>query len=143
MSNSMDFSSTDVDEFAEVITERFSERLSKIFGKAVFCSCKPFLQICLDKDRGSFITFGADSTYSPKNEEELQLLREYAEHTKISYLIAEGSDPTELRRKHSERMAEESRKAEERAEARLEAEKKRKEDHEFYSLLRMSDRVCR
>lgn len=110
---------------------------------SVFCSCKPFLQICLDKDRDRFITFGADSTYSPKNEEELQLLREYAERTKISHLIAEGSDPTELRRKHSERMAEESRKAEERAEARLEAEKQRKEDHEFYSLLRMSDKAYR
>lgn len=110
---------------------------------SVFCGCKPFLQICLSKEQGTFITFGADSTYSPKNEEELQLLREYAERTKISYLIAEGSDPTELRRKHSERMAEESRKAEERAEARLEAEKKRKEDHDFYSLLRMADKAYR
>ncbi len=109
----------------------------------VFCSCKPFLQICLDKDRGTFITFGADSTYSPKNEEELQLLREYAERTKISYLIAEGSDPTELRRKYKELEAKRICEAEERAKARLEAEKKRKEDHEFYSLLRMSDEVYR
>ncbi len=93
---------------------------------SVFCSCKPFLQICLDKDRGSFITFGADSTYSPKNEEELQLLREYAERTKISYLIAEGSDPTELRRKHKRKWDKRIRKAEKRAKARLEAEKKRK-----------------
>lgn len=34
-------------------------------------------------------------------------------------------------------------KAEERAEARLEAEKKRKEDHDFYSLLRMADKAYR
>jgi len=112
-------------------------------SKAVFCSCKPFLQICLDKDRGTFIIFGADSTYTPKNEAELEALREYAERTKISYLIAEGSDPTELRRKYEELMAKECRKAEERAEARLEAEKQRKEDHEFYSLLRMSDKAYR
>lgn len=110
---------------------------------SVFCSCKPFLQICLDKDKGTFITFGADSTYSSKNEEELQLLREYAERTKISHLIAEGSDPTELGRKYKELEAERIREAEERAEARLEAEKKRKEDHEFYSLLRMSDKAYR
>lgn len=112
-------------------------------SKAVFCSCKPFLQICLSKEQGTFITFGADSTYTPKDEAELEALREYAELTKISYLIAEGSDPTELRRKCEELMAEECRKAEERAEARLEAEKKRKEDHEFYSLLRMSDKAYR
>lgn len=143
MSNSMDFSSTDVDELAEVITERFSERLSKIFGKAVFCSCKPFLQICLDKDRGIFITFGADSTYSPKNEAELEALREYAERTKSSYLIAEGMDPTELKRKHKRKWDKKIRKAKKTAKARLEAEKQRKEDHEFYSLLRMSDKAYR
>lgn len=110
---------------------------------SVFCSCKPFLQICLDKDRGSLITFGADSTYSPKNEAELEALREYAERTESSYLIAEGSDPTELRRKHKRKWDKRIRKAEKRAEARLEAEKKRKEDHEFYSLLRMSDKAYR
>ena len=109
----------------------------------VFSSCKPYLQICLDKGRGSFITFGADSTYSPKNEEELQLLRDYAERTKISYLIAEGADPTELRRKYEELRAKEIQEAEERAEARLEAEKRRKEEHDFYSLLRMSDKAYR
>lgn len=112
-------------------------------SKAVFCSCKPFLQICLSKEQGTFITFGADSTYSPKNEAELEALREYAERTRLSHLIAEGSDPTELGRKYKELEAERIREAEERAEARLEAEKKRKEDHDFYSLLRMSDRVCR
>ncbi len=110
---------------------------------SVFCSCKPFLQICLDKNKGTFITFGADSTYSPKNEEELQLLREYAERTKLSHLITEGSDPTELRRKHKRKWDKRIRKANKRAEARLEAEKKRKEDHEFYSLLRMSDKAYR
>lgn len=115
----------------------------KPMDKVVFCSCKPFLQICLSKEQGTFITFGADSTYSPKNKAELEALREYAERTKISYLIAEGSDPTELGRKYKELEAERIREAEERAEARLEAEKKRKEDHDFYSLLRMSDRVCR
>ncbi len=112
-------------------------------SKAVFCSCKPFLQICLSKEQGTFITFGADSTYSPKNEEELEALREYAERTKLSYLIAEGSDPTELKRKHKRKWDKRIRKVNKRAKARLEAEKKRKEDHEFYSLLRMSDKVCR
>lgn len=52
-------------------------------------------------------------------------------------------EATELGRKYKELEAERIREAEERAEARLEAEKKRKEDHDFYSLLRMSDRVCR
>ena len=111
--------------------------------RVVFSSCNPFLQICLSKDRGVFITFGADCTYSPKNGEELQLLREYSEHTKSSYLIAEGSDPTELRRKYTDLVYKEIREAEERAEAKLEAEKKRKEDHDFYSLLRMSDKAYR
>ena len=109
----------------------------------VFSSCKPYLHICLDKDRGRFITFGADCTYSPTSEEELQLLREYLDHTKSSYLIAEGSDPTELRRKYEELRAKEIQEAEERADAKLEAEKKRKEEHDFYSLLRMSDKAYR
>lgn len=78
-----------------------------------------------------------------KNEAELQLLREYAEHTKASCLITEGADNTELKRRYEALEAEEIQKAENREKTRQEAEKKRKEDHEFYSLLRMSDTVYR
>lgn len=113
--------------------------------KVVFSSCKPYLQICLSRneDISNFITFDSDGAYSPKDEAELQSLRTYAERTKISYLIAEGADPEELRRKYEELEDTLIQEAEDRATAMLEEEKRCKEDHEFYSLLRFSDKAYR
>lgn len=112
-------------------------------SKVIFSSCKPYLQIYLSRDKGICVTFDANCIYIPKNKAELQLLREYAERTKASCLITEGADNTELKRRYEALEAEEIQKAENREKTRQEAEKKRKEDHEFYSLLRMSDTVYR
>lgn len=111
--------------------------------KVIFYSYKPYLQICLHRKRGIFITFSAEGTYSPKNEEELQILRAYAEDTKGSYNISESLDPEELRRKHEEWEDSLITEAEEREKNRIEAEKKEKAEHEFYSALRFSDTVYR
>ncbi len=102
--------------------------------KVTFSSCKPYLQICVD---GSFIIFSGDSTYTSRNEAEIKSLREYAERYKSSYIIAEDTEPAELRKKYEELEAIRIQEAEARQEAKLEAEKKRKADHELYSLLRM------
>ena len=109
--------------------------------KVIFSSCKPYLQIF--PDRNMSITFSKDCTYTPKDEEELESLRLYERHTKSSYIIAEGMDPAELRRKYEELEEKQIIEAEEKHKADLEAEEKRKQDHEFYSLLRMSDRAYR
>ncbi len=110
-------------------------------SKVVFSSCKAYLQICLYRDDNNsiFVTFGADSTYSPKNEAELQLLREYAERYKGSYLIAEAEAPTELRRKYEELEAKRIQEAEERAKAEIEWQNKLK----YYRALRMADEAYR
>lgn len=107
--------------------------------KVIFSSYKPYLQICLN---GAFITFSDKGNYSPTSEE-LQSLREYAERTKGSYIISEGADPEELRRKNEELEDTLIQEAEARADARQKAEKKSKDDHEFYSTLRMSDKAYR
>lgn len=89
------------------------------------------------------IQLSAEGTYSPKNEEELQILRAYAEDTKGSYNISESMDPAELKRKHEELEDKLIAEAEEREKNRIEAEKKEKAEHEFYSALRFSDKVYR
>lgn len=100
--------------------------------KVTFYSYKPYLSICLHRERNIFITFSAECTYSPTNEVQLELLRKYAENTKKSYIISESMAPEELKRRYT--------KLEERAiqeaEARAAAKKERQELHEFYSALR-------
>lgn len=108
----------------------------------IFYSYKPYLQIAL-KEHDLFIVFSADCRYTPQNELELKLFREYAEATKGSYIISESMPPNELQRLHEafeERLIQE---AEARLEAQTAAEKERKEKHDFYSALRMSDKVGR
>lgn len=111
--------------------------------KVIFYSYKPYLQICLHRKKGVFITFSEKCTYTPKSEAELQLLRAYAESTKGSYNISESMAPEELRRKHEELEDNLIAEAEEREKNRIEAEKKEKAEHEFYSALRFSDKVYR
>lgn len=52
-------------------------------------------------------------------------------------------DPAELKRKHEELEDKLIAEAEEREKNRIEAEKKEKAEHEFYSALRFSDKVYR
>ena len=111
--------------------------------KATFYSYKPFLQICLSRKKGLFVTFSADCTYSPTDEEQLGLLRKYAEATKSSYIISEGMDPEELGRKNRELEDKLIQEAEARVAARAEAEANERAEHSFYSALRMSDVVRR
>lgn len=110
--------------------------------KPVFFSYTPYLQLSF-KDAELFVIFGADCTYTPQNELELQLLREYAEATHGSYIISESMPLEELQSLHEafeDRLIQE---AEARLEAQAAAEKERKEQHDFYSILRMSDEVGR
>lgn len=109
--------------------------------RVFFSSCKPYTQIFIDRNKS--IVFNAEGKYFPKDEEELQSLRAYAEATKSSYVIAEGVDPAELMRMYEELEAKQIREAEARRKAEQEAEEKRKQDHEFYSLLRMSEKAYR
>ncbi len=101
----------------------------------VFYSYEPYLQIA--PIRGYFIEFSKECTYTPKNEEELQLLREYAKRTSKSFIISEVMLPEELKRKSDELWDKEVQEAEERIRAKEEKEKADRELHEFYSLLRM------
>ncbi len=110
--------------------------------KPVFFSYTPYLQIAF-KDAEIFVTFGADCTYTPQNELELQLLREYAAATRGSYIISESKPIDELQSLHvafEDRLIQE---AEARLGAQAAAEKERKEKHDFYSTLRAADKSYR
>lgn len=110
--------------------------------KPVFFSYTPYLQIAF-KDAELFVTFNADCTYTPQNELELQLLREYAEATQGSYIISESMPLEELQSLHEafeDRLIQE---AEARLEAQAAAEKERKEQLDFYSTLRAADKSYR
>lgn len=110
--------------------------------KVTFYSYKPYLQICLHRKIGIFVTFSAECTYSPTNKVQLELLRKYAE-AKGSYIISESMDPEELRRRYEELEEKAIKEAKARAAAKLAAEKEKQEAHEFYSALRFSDKVYR
>ena len=105
----------------------------------IFYSYKPFLQICLSREKELFVTFSADCAYFPTNEEQLKLLRKYAEATKSSFIISESMKPDELAEKNRELED----KLLQEAEVRAAAEEKKKAEHSFYSTLRMSDEVRR
>lgn len=109
--------------------------------RVFFSSCKPYTQIFIDRNKS--IVFNAEGKYFPKDEEELQSLRMYERLNKGSYVIAEGVDPAELMRMYEELEIKRIREAEDKHKADLEAEERRKEDHNFYSLLRMSDKAYR
>lgn len=111
--------------------------------KVTFYSYKPYLSICLHRERELFITFSAECTYSPTNEVQLELLRKYAENTKKSYIISESMAPEELKRRYTELEEKDIQEAEARAAAKAAEKKEHKERHEFYSALRFSDQVCR
>ena len=108
----------------------------------VFHSYEPYLQIAF-KDAELFVVFNADGIYIPQNELELQLLGEYAEATQGSYIISESMPLEKLQSLHEafeDRLIQE---AEVRLRAQAAAEKERKDQHDFYSILRMSDEVGR
>lgn len=110
----------------------------------MFYSYKPYLQIALSREH--IVVFNKDCAYTAQTPEEEKLLREYAENTKNSYNIIEAGGELgreDLIRLHEECVNKLIAEAEARENARAEAEKKEKELHDFYTLLRMSDRVCR
>lgn len=112
--------------------------------EAVFFSYKPYLQLSLDREH--IIVFDKECTYTAKTWTEAERLREYAENTKNSYNIIEAGG--ELGREDLIRLHEECEdnliaEAEARENARAEAKRQKKEQHDFYSSLRMSDEVYR
>lgn len=114
--------------------------------KITFYSYKPYLYINLRRKREIYVTFSGNCTYTARNEVELQLLREYAEKYKASYLIVEAGGELELEdliRLHEEWEAKLLEEQEQRQTEREQAELKRKEEHEIYSMLRGSDIVRR
>lgn len=106
-----------------------------------FYSYKPYLFIGIQRENGISVTFSAECTYSPTNEEELQCLREYAlQHPSV---ISESMAPEELKRRYTELEEKAIQEAEARAAAKVAEKKEHKERHEFYRALRFSDQVCR
>lgn len=113
-------------------------------GGAVFYSYKPYLHLALSRE--CIITFNEKSVYIAKTPEEEKLLREYAKNIRNSYNIIEAGG--ELGREDLIRLHEECEdnliaEAEARENARAEAKRQKKEQHDFYSSLRMSDEVYR
>lgn len=111
---------------------------------AVFYSYKPYLHLALSRE--CIITFNEKGVYIAKTPEEEKLLREYAKNTRNSYNIIEAGGELEhedLIRLHEEDEQKLIAEAKQREKARAEAKRQKKEKHDFYSLLRMTDQVCR
>lgn len=112
----------------------------------MFYSYKPYLHLALSGE--CIITFNEKGVYIAKTPEEEKLLREYAKNTRNSYNIIEAGGELEhedLIRLHEEAeqklIAEAEQKliaeAEQRKKARAEEKRRKKEQHDFYDLLRM------
>jgi len=113
-------------------------------GGAVFYSYKPYLHLALSRE--CIITFNEKGVYIAKTPEEEKLLREYAKNTRNSYNIIEAGGELgceDLIRLHEECEDNLIAEAEARENARAEAKRQKKEQHDFYSSLRMSDEVYR
>lgn len=114
--------------------------------KVKFYSYKPYLHIPLHKTREISVDFSGDCTYTAKSNIELQLLREYAESTRASYLITEAGGEVgmdELIRLHEQWEGKLLTDLEQRQAEKAKEEEKQKEWHDIYSLLRGSDKVYR
>lgn len=96
----------------------------------MFYSYKPYLHLALSRE--CIITFNEKGVYIAKTPEEEKLLREYAKNTRNSYNIIEAGG--ELEHEDLIRLHEE---AEQRKKARAEEKRRKKEQHDFYDLLRM------
>ncbi|MBU5471799.1 hypothetical protein KQI85_15815 [Falcatimonas sp. MSJ-15] len=104
----------------------------------MFYSYKPYLQIALTRE--CIVTFDKNGVYIAKTPEEEKLLREYAKNTRNSCNIIEAGGELEhedLIRLHEEAEQKSIAEAKQRAKARAEEQRRKKELHEFYSLLRM------
>lgn len=105
---------------------------------AVFYSYKPYLQIALTRE--CIVTFNENGVYIAKTPEEEKLLREYAKNTRNSYNIIEAGGELEhedLIRLHEEDEQKLIAEAKQREKARAEEKRRKKEQHDFYDLLRM------
>lgn len=110
----------------------------------MFYSYKPYLQIALTRE--CIVTFNENCVYIAKTPEEEKLLREYAKNTRNSYNIIEAGGELEhedLIRLHEEDEQKLIAEAEQRENQRAEEKRRKKEIHDFYSSLRMSDEVYR
>lgn len=105
----------------------------------MFYSYKPYLQIALTRE--CIVTFDKNGVYIAKTPEEEKLLREYAKNTRNSYNIIEAGggelEHEDLIRLHEEDEQKLIAEAEQREKARAEEKRRKKELHDFYSLLRM------
>ena len=111
---------------------------------AVFYSYKPYLHLALSRE--CIITFNENGVYIAKTPEEEKLLREYAKNIRNSYNIIEAGGELgheDLIRLHEEAEQKLVAEAKQREKARAEAKRQKKEKHDFYSLLRMTDQVFR
>lgn len=110
----------------------------------MFYSYKPYLHLALSRE--CIITFNEKGVYIAKTPEEEKLLREYAKNTRNSYNIIEAGGELEhedLIRLHEEDEQKLIAEAEQRESQRAEEKRRKKEIHDFYSSLRMSDEVYR
>lgn len=104
----------------------------------MFYSYKPYLQIALTGE--CIVTFDKNGVYIAKTPEEETLLREYAKNTRNSCNIIEAGGELEhedLIRLHEEAEQKLIAEAEQRKRARAEEKRRKKEQHDFYDLLRM------
>lgn len=111
-----------------------------------FYSYKPFLSLGIHKKRGLFITFNEVCEYTATNPIEIGLLRQYAKDTEHFYNVLEAGKGIELKElKQLHKVAEEKlvKDMKARHKAKLEVYRKQKEEHEFYSALRFSDKAFR
>ena len=93
----------------------------------MFYSYKPYLQIALTRE--CIVTFNENGVY-----------REYAKNTRNSYNIIEAGGELEhedLIRLHEEDEQTLIAEAKQREKARAEEKRRKKEQHDFYDLLRM------
>lgn len=72
--------------------------------KAVFYSYKPYLYVCLHRKREIAVQFDKNCMCTLTGKNTINLLREYAENTKNSYVVTEAGDMglDELQRLHRE-----------------------------------------
>lgn len=105
----------------------------------MFYSYKPYLHIALSRE--CIVTFDKNCVYIAKTPEEEKLLREYAKNTRNSYNIIEAGGELEhedLIRLHDEEDEQKLiAEAKQREKARAEEKRRKKEQHDFYDLLRM------
>lgn len=107
--------------------------------KVTFISAIPYLTLRL-KEAPLAVQF-VKHYYSTEDPTEIQLLRAYAESNPVTVAEAGEVELEDLIKRYYEKEDELIREAEEREKARAEEKQHKKELHNFYSALRMTDGV--